>query len=84
MATAPEGPRRDEPAGGRRALVWRVIRLSLGGTLLLLGIVGLFLPFLQGILFIASGLALLSTESRWARAILNRMKAWRRRILGRG
>jgi uncharacterized membrane protein YbaN (DUF454 family) len=60
-------------------LLWRIIRLAAGWTLLLLGVIGLFLPVLQGILFIASGLALLSTESQWARRLLERLKSWRRR-----
>jgi len=62
---------------GRR-IAWRVIRLSAGWTLLVLGVIGLFLPVLQGILFIASGLAVLSTESRWARALLEKISAWRK------
>ena len=33
----------------------------------LVGVAGLVLPFLQGILFIAIGLWLLSSESEWAR-----------------
>jgi uncharacterized membrane protein YbaN (DUF454 family) len=55
-----------------------VIRLTLGWTLLVLGIIGLFLPVLQGVLFILSGLALLSTHSQWARRILERIREWRR------
>jgi uncharacterized membrane protein YbaN (DUF454 family) len=44
----------------------RIIRLSLGWTFIVLGVAGLFLPFLQGILFIAIGLALIAPESEWA------------------
>jgi hypothetical protein len=40
-----------------------------------LGIVGLFLPFLQGILFIVMGLSLLSTESPRAKAWMERLQA---------
>ncbi len=61
-----------------RKLVWRVLRLTAGWSLILVGIIGLFLPILQGILLIASGLAVLSTESRWARAVLDRFTAWRK------
>lgn len=39
----------------------RAIILAVGLCFLLLGVVGLVLPFLQGILFIAIGLILLST-----------------------
>jgi len=60
-------------------LFWRILRLVTGWTLLLLGVIGLFLPVLQGFLFIASGLVVLSTESQWARRVLDRLKSWRRR-----
>ncbi len=64
--------------GEGRKVVWRVLRLTAGWSLLVVGVVGLFVPILQGILFIASGLALLSTENRWARAVLDRFSAWRK------
>ena len=44
------------------------VRLGLGWALVLLGIAGLFLPVLQGILFLCIGLVLLSRRSpliRW-------------------
>jgi uncharacterized membrane protein YbaN (DUF454 family) len=59
-----------------KKLVWRVLRLTAGWSLIAVGIVGLFLPFLQGILLIVSGLAVLSTESRWAKVLLQRFSAW--------
>jgi len=62
----------------RRRLLWRIVRLAAGWSLLFFGVIGLFLPVLQGILFIASGLAVLSTESQWARRLLERLKSWRR------
>ena len=65
------------PGEGRK-LVWRVLRLTAGWALIVVGVIGLFLPILQGILFIASGLALLSTESRWAKQLLERFSAWRK------
>lgn len=40
----------------------RVIRWIAGGTCLLLGVVGLFVPILQGLLFLALGAVLLSPE----------------------
>jgi uncharacterized membrane protein YbaN (DUF454 family) len=43
-----------------------------GIFLILLGIVGLFLPVLQGVLFILAGLALLSSHSERAR----RLRDW--------
>jgi uncharacterized membrane protein YbaN (DUF454 family) len=48
-------------------LVKRVFWLTLGWSFLGLGIAGLFLPVLQGILFILIGLTILSTEYHWAR-----------------
>jgi len=71
-------------AGGKH-LLWRAVRLGTGWALLLLGIAGLFLPLIPGILFLASGLAVLSGESRWARRILERIRSWRRgRQIGKG
>ena len=46
-----------------------------GFALLLLGVIGLFLPVLQGWLFIIAGLAVLSTEYVWARRLLEKAKA---------
>lgn len=44
----------------------RLIKLILGWAFVALGIVGLVLPILQGLLFIAIGFAILSQESEWA------------------
>ena len=51
-------------------LVKRILVLGVGWGFILLGIVGLFLPILQGILFLLVGLAILSIESPFARGIL--------------
>ena len=40
--------------------------LALGWLFIFLGILGLFVPILQGILFLTIGLILLSKESEWA------------------
>jgi uncharacterized protein len=61
-----------------KKLLWRILRLTAGWSLIAVGIVGLFLPILQGLLFIASGLAILSSESRWAKVLLDRLSAWRK------
>jgi len=45
-----------------------------GWVFLVTGIVGLFLPFLQGILFILIGLAILSSHYLWADKILTKAK----------
>jgi len=57
----------------------RVARILGGVAFLILGVLGLFLPFLQGILFLAIGLTLLSHESERAR----RWSEWLREHLHR-
>ncbi|HEU5450569.1 MAG TPA: PGPGW domain-containing protein [Terriglobales bacterium] len=52
----------------------RVGVLALGWTFVLLGIAGLFLPVLQGILFLLIGLAILSSEYVWAHRLLQKLK----------
>jgi uncharacterized protein YqgC (DUF456 family) len=42
---------------------------------ILLGIVGLFLPVLQGILFLSIGLVILSSEYVWAHKLLQNIRA---------
>ena len=51
--------------------VWRMGRIILGFALLGLGVIGLFLPFLQGIAMIVAGLLLLAPEFQWARRLLD-------------
>lgn len=46
-----------------------------GWIFVLLGIAGLFLPVLQGILFLLIGLVILSSEYVWAHHLLGRVKA---------
>jgi len=45
-----------------------------GWGFILLGIIGLVLPILQGILFILVGLLLLSTVSPWAARVLDKLR----------
>lgn len=56
----------------------RPLRIAAGVALLVLGVLGLFLPVLQGILFLTLGAWLLSIDvpifSRWKRKFV----AWRR------
>lgn len=46
----------------------------LGLTLIVLGILGLFLPILQGVALIVLGLAVLSSHNRHAKALYDRFK----------
>lgn len=48
----------------------RIALIASGWVFLLLGIAGLFLPILQGILFIMIGLTILATEYHWARRLI--------------
>ena len=54
--------------------VARVARLILGWLLVVLGIVGLFVPILQGILLLILGLWVLSIDSRWAHRCLLKLR----------
>ncbi len=53
----------------KRLMVW-----CLGWLFIILGILGLFLPILQGILFLLVGLYLLSSTSPWAARLLDKLK----------
>lgn len=57
------------------ARVKRIGVLVLGWIFIVLGIAGLFLPVLQGILFLLIGLIILSTEYVWAHKLLAKIKA---------
>lgn len=46
----------------------------IGWTFLILGIIGFFTPFLQGILFTFIGLTLLSQTSPWAKNLIQKYK----------
>ncbi len=54
-------------AGVRSAL--RIVRIVAGILLVILGIIGLFLPFLQGIFFLVIGLALLGFDLKRLRSL---------------
>ena len=46
--------------------------LSIGTLFILIGFLGLFLPFIQGIIFLFIGLLILSKESKTAQAMLEK------------
>jgi len=54
----------------------RIARIVGGIAFLILGVIGLFLPFLQGILFLVIGLTLLSQESDRARVWSEWLRGW--------
>lgn len=78
---APERRPRKRPAASKRrrfrALPWktRAVLATAGLLLLLLGVAGLFLPFLQGILFLVLAAAVLSLASE-------RVYGWLRGLVG--
>lgn len=57
-----------------RAFLKHLIVQLAGWAFVVVGIIGLFLPILQGILFILTGLIILSTEYHWARRLLEKVK----------
>ncbi|HSF15104.1 MAG TPA: hypothetical protein VLK65_06095 [Vicinamibacteria bacterium] len=48
-----------------RSRAWRIIKVAIGLVLLPLGIIGLFVPVLQGVLFLLVGFMLLASEIPW-------------------
>jgi putative transmembrane protein PGPGW len=73
--TAP-GAKRFSPL--RTALEW-----TAGLALIALGIIGGFIPVLQGWVFLLAGLAILSRHSRWASKVYERVKGMGRRAGGK-
>ena len=52
----------------------RILVVIAGWSFILLGIVGLFLPFLQGLLFILIGIIILSSQYAWARRLMAKLR----------
>lgn len=52
----------------------KILVLVAGWAFIAIGIVGLFLPVLQGVLFLMVGLIILSTEYHWAHRLLEKVK----------
>lgn len=59
------------------------IILALGWIAVFLGIIGLFLPFLQGLLFLLIGLYILSKRALWAQRILGKIRRKFPRLSGK-
>ena len=60
----------------------RVLLLIAGWGFILLGIIGLVLPFLQGVLFILLGMIILSSQYAWARFLLVKLRKRFPRLAG--
>ena len=59
-----------------RCAALRIVRIVAGVALVILGIVGLVLPLLQGILFIVLGLGLLSVDIQPVRRLRGHVARW--------
>lgn len=59
----------------RHILNKRWVRQIFGWAFMVLGVLGLFLPILQGVLFLAIGLTILSKDSPWAQRLIARARA---------
>ena len=79
MSEEPSQPAARKVATGVSGQVFKVLRISSGVLLLLLGVAGLFLPLLQGVLLLIAGLAVLAVDVPLARNLYRRLKSWRRR-----
>jgi hypothetical protein len=60
--------------------VRKIVDWTLGLSLIGIGIVGGFVPVFQGWVAILAGLAILSSHSRWARALYERVKGAGRKL----
>lgn len=58
-----------------KQVVKRAALIVVGWVFIILGVVGLFLPVMQGILFILIGLTILSSEYVWAHHLLAKLRA---------
>ena len=54
--------------------VKKALAIVAGWLFIVLGVIGLFLPFMQGVLFIMIGLTVLSGEYVWAHQMLTKVR----------
>jgi uncharacterized membrane protein YbaN (DUF454 family) len=52
----------------------RIARVSIGSLLLVVGVIGGFIPIFQGWIFVLAGLSLLAQESDRIRMLLDRVR----------
>lgn len=74
MRVETEDPCTVKPEASRGSRFARIAGIIAGWVFVALGIVGLFLPFLQGVLFLLIGLVILSKEYSWARNLISHMR----------
>ena len=63
-----------------RARLKVILWLALGYTFLVLGLLGMFLPILQGFLFLFVGLIILARHAPWAERLLGYLRQKSRRL----
>ena len=63
-----------EDHGSEKGQMKKILRHIFGWTFIVLGIAGLFLPFLQGILFIVAGVSILSPDIPLFHRIMARLE----------
>ena len=54
--------------------VKKALALVIGWAFMVLGVIGLVVPFMQGILFLIIGLTILSSEYVWAHHLLTKVR----------
>jgi uncharacterized membrane protein YbaN (DUF454 family) len=52
----------------------RIVVLIAGWSFIVVGVVGLFLPVLQGLLLILIGMIILSSQYAWARLLMTKLR----------
>jgi uncharacterized protein len=57
-----------------KAQIKHILIQIVGWIFIVLGVVGLFLPILQGVLFLLVGLIILSSEYAWAHRLLEKLR----------
>jgi uncharacterized protein len=57
-----------------QARVKKMVLLLLGWSFIVLGVIGLSLPILQGVLLLIIGLVILSSEYKWAHKLLRKIR----------
>ena len=58
-----------------KAQIKHILIQIVGWIFIVLGVLGLFLPILQGILFLLAGLIILSSEYAWAHKVLQKVRS---------